>query len=87
MKRNAPCPCGSGRKFKHCCLGREAREAAAWQRRSNEDVEFMAKALEISPEALRARFKEAQDRGKARRFKRSTAAAATFAALYGGMGL
>lgn len=18
--RNAPCPCGSGRKFKHCCL-------------------------------------------------------------------
>ena len=21
--RNAPCPCGSGKKFKHCCLGRE----------------------------------------------------------------
>jgi hypothetical protein len=21
--RNAPCPCGSGRKYKHCCLGRE----------------------------------------------------------------
>lgn len=20
--RNEPCPCGSGRKFKHCCLGR-----------------------------------------------------------------
>jgi len=20
--RNDPCPCGSGRKFKHCCLGR-----------------------------------------------------------------
>jgi len=19
--RNDPCPCGSGRKFKHCCLG------------------------------------------------------------------
>ena len=21
MGRNSPCPCGSGRKFKHCCLG------------------------------------------------------------------
>jgi len=21
--RNAPCPCGSGRKYKKCCLGRE----------------------------------------------------------------
>ncbi len=21
-ERNAPCPCGSGRKFKKCCLGR-----------------------------------------------------------------
>ncbi|MCE2482866.1 MAG: SEC-C domain-containing protein [Alphaproteobacteria bacterium] len=20
--RNDPCPCGSGRKYKHCCLGR-----------------------------------------------------------------
>lgn len=31
--RNSPCPCGSGRKFKHCHLGREARplsERATW---------------------------------------------------------
>ena len=21
--RNDPCPCGSGKKFKHCCLGKE----------------------------------------------------------------
>jgi hypothetical protein len=21
--RNAPCPCGSGRKFKKCCLGKD----------------------------------------------------------------
>ncbi|MEK7214061.1 MAG: SEC-C metal-binding domain-containing protein, partial [Chloroflexota bacterium] len=21
--RNEPCPCGSGRKYKHCCLVRE----------------------------------------------------------------
>jgi hypothetical protein len=25
---NAPCPCGSGRKYKRCCLARERREAA-----------------------------------------------------------
>ena len=23
VSRNAPCPCGSGKKYKHCCLGRE----------------------------------------------------------------
>jgi protein O-GlcNAc transferase len=26
--RNAPCPCGSGRKYKNCCLPREASAAA-----------------------------------------------------------
>jgi len=24
-ERNAPCPCGSGRKFKNCCFGRDVR--------------------------------------------------------------
>lgn len=24
-ERNAPCPCGSGRKFKNCCIGRDLR--------------------------------------------------------------
>ena len=23
--RNAPCPCGSGKKYKHCCLGQQAK--------------------------------------------------------------
>jgi uncharacterized protein YecA (UPF0149 family) len=22
--RNDPCPCGSGKKYKHCCLGNKA---------------------------------------------------------------
>jgi hypothetical protein len=22
--RNEPCPCGSGKKYKHCCLGKKA---------------------------------------------------------------
>ncbi|MGH2436334.1 MAG: SEC-C metal-binding domain-containing protein [bacterium] len=27
--RNEPCRCGSGRKYKHCCLEKDDREAAA----------------------------------------------------------
>jgi uncharacterized protein YecA (UPF0149 family) len=27
--RNDPCPCGSGRKFKKCCLGADANAIAA----------------------------------------------------------
>jgi hypothetical protein len=26
--RNQPCHCGSGRKYKHCCLEKDEREAA-----------------------------------------------------------
>ena len=26
--RNDPCPCGSGKKFKHCCLGKESSKAS-----------------------------------------------------------
>lgn len=31
-KRNAPCPCGSGHKFKKCC-GPSWRKPGKWQRR------------------------------------------------------
>ncbi len=27
--RNEPCPCGSGRKYKQCCLGKAARMSPA----------------------------------------------------------
>ena len=27
--RNQPCPCGSGRKYKHCCLARDEAAATA----------------------------------------------------------
>jgi hypothetical protein len=27
--RNEPCYCGSGRKYKHCCLEKDDREASA----------------------------------------------------------
>ena len=28
IKRNDPCPCGSGKKFSHCCLGKENSTAS-----------------------------------------------------------
>jgi hypothetical protein len=28
--RNAPCPCGSGVKFKKCCLGKDSAGPSAW---------------------------------------------------------
>ena len=26
LSRNAPCPCGSGKKYKHCCYGKGAED-------------------------------------------------------------
>ena len=28
--RNDPCPCGSGKKYKRCCLGKDAPAPGAW---------------------------------------------------------
>ena len=33
--RNDPCPCGSGLKYKRCCLGKEDQE---WQRWFDQDI-------------------------------------------------
>lgn len=29
VSRNAPCPCGSGKKYKHCCVGKTRHAAGA----------------------------------------------------------
>lgn len=42
--RNDPCPCGSGKKFKHCCLGKEGR--AAPNESATNASEALRKALE-----------------------------------------
>jgi len=79
--RNDPCPCGSGKKYKKCCLGRAAREALAWKLRSTEDMFLMAKAEGMTVEELQADF----DSHKRRKPKRGMAMAATFIAMYGGI--
>src|SRR5262249_29355107 len=50
--RNDPCPCGSGRKYKHCCL--EKDQAA-------EHAQF-ARAAAVAAEAAAAREQERQAR-------------------------
>jgi hypothetical protein len=32
--RNHPCPCGSGRKFKNCCIGKSPGSPAKWYTRT-----------------------------------------------------
>src|SRR5260370_36414260 len=43
LSRNAPCPCGSGKKYKHCCWGK----GFEWQ---EDDEGTVFKSTPISPE-------------------------------------
>jgi len=45
--RNAPCPCGSGKKYKKCCLSRqyEQRQEAAEEQRERESEDYPASRL------------------------------------------
>jgi hypothetical protein len=56
--RNEPCPCGSGRKYKHCCLGKD--EAKARKVRAKE----AEKAAKEAEKARKAAEKEAAKSGK-----------------------
>ncbi len=38
--RNDPCPCGSGKKYKHCCLVREEATDLEWRRLRRADDRF-----------------------------------------------
>lgn len=43
--RNAPCPCGSGRKYKHCCIGKRFGAAPATHATRNSLILVSACAL------------------------------------------
>ncbi len=49
LGRNAPCPCGSGKKYKRCCEVRN-RVAGAASRQSRADAQDPHFTVEISPE-------------------------------------
>jgi len=36
--RNEPCHCGSGRKYKHCCLEKDDKKAAAARAKAAEEA-------------------------------------------------
>jgi tetratricopeptide (TPR) repeat protein len=36
--RNQPCPCGSGKKYKHCCLARDEAAATATREQQRRDA-------------------------------------------------
>lgn len=58
--RNAPCPCGSGRKFKHCCLPKPRIPMAAYSAQERQDA--FAKLVRFS---RRAEFADHIDSAKA----------------------
>jgi hypothetical protein len=43
--RNDPCPCGSGKKYKHCCLRRDEQRRAQPPQRTLESIRSMAETL------------------------------------------
>jgi len=45
--RNAPCPCGSGRKYKHCCLQKDRRDEVERGRMDRAEDSLRAKILEF----------------------------------------
>lgn len=46
--RNGPCPCGSGKKFKKCCMGRAA--SASERRRVADEMRASSARLEAAKE-------------------------------------
>jgi hypothetical protein len=57
--RNEPCPCGSGRKYKQCCLDKD--EAKARQARAKE-AEKAAKEAEKAQKAAEKAGKKSDDK-------------------------
>jgi hypothetical protein len=43
--RNDPCPCGSGRKYKHCCLQKDEAAASAARASAQQEVQAQDEAL------------------------------------------
>lgn len=49
--RNDPCPCGSGKKYKNCCMKKEQEQAAAKYTPSGKR-KFKAKVLSLQDRSL-----------------------------------
>ena len=49
--RNEPCHCGSGRKYKHCCLAKDEKKAAAARAKAAKAEAATPPAEEAAPAA------------------------------------
>ena len=47
--RNEPCHCGSGRKYKHCCLEKDEAQAAAARAKAASEVAAPSEAAAPAP--------------------------------------
>lgn len=61
--RNEPCPCGSGRKYRHCCLKAQAQADFLWHQMRAAEGRFVSDLLELSlkecgPELVGAALEE-----------------------------
>jgi tetratricopeptide (TPR) repeat protein len=59
--RNEPCPCGSGKKYKHCCLPKDEAAVHTQLTRAAEAAAADAAATNRRQEALLARLEEEHD--------------------------
>ena len=59
IKRNDPCPCGSGKKYKKCCLLQQSLDQSfSWA--DNDGIHFVGPGSAPSPELLERMTKEYQ---------------------------
>jgi hypothetical protein len=61
LSRNAPCPCGSGRKYKHCCWGKAFDWVRVGQGQPAREIPLSAEALALL-EGQRQRVRARQGR-------------------------
>ena len=59
--RNAPCPCGSGKKYKKCCLDLERGPSPSLSWMESDGMHFIAPGSELSPAELEQLTKAYQE--------------------------
>jgi len=50
--RNEPCPCGSGKKYKKCCFGKEEAESAERERKQEQQEALMTMLVNLNRSLL-----------------------------------
>ena len=61
VRRNDPCPCGSGQKFKKCCLHKQSsNQSISWT--DDDGIHLVSPGSAPSPEQLKQMTKQYQKR-------------------------